>query len=58
MIQVKELGVVRLHNGQEVTILEVFENGKSFLVETSAPYEERDFFAIQENEIAKIIYTA
>ena len=35
-MKIKELDIVRLKDGREVTILEVFESGKAFMAEEVA----------------------
>lgn len=52
-----ELDVVRLTDGREVTILEVFDNGEAFMVETSAePYAETDIFVVPVSSIKTILW--
>lgn len=56
-MQPKELDVVRLTDGREVTVLEVYSHGEAFMVETSAdPFAETDFFVVPMSEIREIIW--
>ena len=53
----KELDIVRLTDGREVTVLEVYKDGEAFMVETSAkPFAETDFFVVPMSEIEEIIW--
>ena len=53
----KELDVVRLTDGREVTVLEVYKDGEAFMVETSEePFTETDFFVVPMSEIEEIIW--
>lgn len=55
----KELDVVRLADGKEVTILEVYANGSDFYVEYTNPTtEESDFFMVSLSQIEKIVWTS
>ncbi len=52
-----ELDVVQLKDGREATVLEVFEDGQSFLVETAPkPYEESEILDLSQDDIRKVIY--
>ena len=55
----KELDVVRLTDGREVTILETFENATAFYVECPrTDTGDSDFFMVNLGQIEKIIWTA
>ncbi|WP_394967312.1 hypothetical protein [Candidatus Allofournierella merdipullorum] len=55
----KELDVVLLRDGRQVTVLERYGDGEAFLVETAAPpLQESDTLEISKEEIAKIVYRA
>lgn len=55
----KELDVVLLRDGRQVTVLERYGDGEAFLVETTAPpLQESDTLEISKEEIAKIVYRA
>ena len=54
-MDIKELDVVRLKNGQEATILEVFQKGAAFYVEQD---EDPIWKEILSDDIEKIIYQA
>jgi len=56
-VKPNELDVVRLTDGREVTVLEVYDDGEAFMVETSAePYAESDFFVVPMSDIKEIIW--
>ena len=57
-LDIKELDVVRLKNGQEATILEVFQKGVAFYVEIVEQDEDPIWKEILSDEIEKIIYQA
>ena len=55
---IKELDVVRLKNGQEATILEVFQKGAAFYVEIIEQDKDPIWKEILSDDIEKIIYQA
>jgi hypothetical protein len=57
-LDIKELDVVRLKNGQEATILEVFQKGVAFYVEIVEQDEDPIWKEILSDDIEKIIYQA
>lgn len=57
-LDIKELDVVRLKNGQEATILEVFQKGAAFYVEIIEQDEDPIWKEILSDDIEKIIYQA
>ena len=55
----KELDVVRLTDGREVTVLEVYGGGNDFYVEYQCPdKDDCDWFMVEKSQIKKIIWTA
>ena len=57
MLDIHELDAVRLKDGREVTILEIFGDGAAFYVELPAPpYCECDWFEVTPDEIAEVTY--
>ena len=57
-LHIKELDVVRLKNGQEATILEVFQKGAAFYVEIIEQDKDPIWKEILSDDIEKIIYEA
>ena len=57
-MDIKELDVVRLKNGQEATIVEVFQKGAAFYVEIIEQDEDPIWKEILSDDIEKIIYQA
>ena len=57
-LDIKELDVVRLKNGQEATILEVFQKGAAFYVEIIEQDEDPIWKEILSDDIEKINYQA
>lgn len=58
-MEVKELDVVKLKDGREGTVLEVFEKGKAFMIEIADDKGYTiDTPIIQIDEIEKITYVA
>ena len=57
-LDIKELDVVRVKNGQEATILEVFQKGVAFYVEIVEQDEDPIWKEILSDDIEKIIYQA
>lgn len=56
-MKLKELDIVSLLDGRTVTVLEVYDGGKAFLVETAAkPYEDSEIFDVESNKIAQLLY--
>ena len=54
----KELDVVRLVDGRDVTILEVYDDGKEFYVEhPNQDTGDSDLFMVALNQIEKISWT-
>ena len=57
MIALKELDVVKLKNGRDATILEVFDGGTTFLVEIADDNgKTQDLPTIKAEEIVHIIW--
>ena len=55
----KELDVVRLTDGREVTVLEVYGGGNDFYVEYQCPdKDDCDWFMVEKSQIKEIIWTA
>lgn len=55
----KELDVVSLTDGREVTVLEVYGGGTDFYVEYQCPdKDDCDWFMVEKSQIKKIIWTA
>lgn len=56
-MEIHELDGVRLKDGREVTVLEVFDNGAAYYVELPAhPFCECDWFEVTLDEIAEVTY--
>lgn len=55
----KELDVVRLRDGRTGTILEVFESGKSYLVEiTDKKGHTLEVSVVDEKDISEAVFSA
>lgn len=55
----KELDVVLLKDGREVTILEVFGTGDEFYVEYDLPdKDDCELFSVSKEQVEKIIWSA
>lgn len=58
-LEPKELDVVRLNDGREVVILEVFDSGAAFYVECpDSTTGDSDFFVVALAQIKTIIWHA
>lgn len=54
----KELDVVRLTDGREVTVLEVYGGGADFYVEYQYPNKDDcEWFMVEKSQINEIIWT-
>ncbi len=59
MLKIKELDIVRLKDGREVTILEVFKSGEAFMAEEVAP-DGRTITTpvIKNDDVLEVTYSA
>ena len=56
-MKINELDVIRLKDGREVTVLDVYDNGAVFLVETSVPaFVESEIFEIALEDVDTVIW--
>ena len=58
MLNIHILDVVRLKDGREVTILDIFDNGNTFTVElVPAPYADCNLFEVSADDVDEILWT-
>ena len=56
-MKINELDVIRLKDGREVTVLDVYDNGAAFLVETSvSAFTESEIFEIALEDVDTVIW--
>lgn len=55
-MKVEMLDVVLLKDGREAAVLEVFDKGKAFLVETNEGKLEYDSFIVSADDITAVVW--
>lgn len=59
MIEIKELDIVELKNGQRATVLEVFEQGEAYLVEIADESGKTlDMPTVKANDIKRVTWVS
>ena len=58
-VKIKELDVIRLNDGREATVLEIFKDGEAYLIEVSdKDGEALDISVVKSCDVAEIIWAS